>query len=595
MHAYVFPALFALFVWWFSTGAIIFLDNLPSKTFIYSVIGATLVLGGCLFGLHATAGQTTVTAAYEAFFFGLFAWGWQEITFYMGYVTGTRKQPCPEGCSGWAHFVHAVQTSLYHELAIIASAAAIVALTWHQPNQIGMWTFMVLWWMHQSAKLNVFFGVRNLNEEFLPEHLTFLKSFLKSKPMNLFFPFSITISMVITTVLWEHALHATTEFARAGDAFLGTLMALAILEHWFLVIPLPAGKLWQWGLASRKPTKAFDVEIAAGFLGAGKTTYMRRRLADLGSLDQSVSGKTVVLVNDFSSVGIDGSLLDSQGAEVVELPNGCICCTLRDDLATQLQETVVRFAPDRVLIEPSGVADIASLIGVMQRPALAPFVRDLKITTVIDAGAFMADYATLPAHFAAQARLASTLVINKADLVSPAAKMVVAETLRRLNPAVKIVSARYGQVDPEPMTVLALVDNHEHHVHDEHCGHEHHDHHDHGAHEHHEDHEHHHDHAGADLGFTSWNTVLDHACDADALHTVLDDIAHGQYGDIKRVKGLTRSGAGWLHFDVAGGRASMTAFAAKPTETPRIVAIGKTIDEAALAAALHNCKVKQAA
>jgi G3E family GTPase len=274
----------------------------------------------------------------------------------------------------------------------------------------------------------------------------------------------------------------------------------------------------------------------------------------------------------------------------VELPNGCICCSLRDDLSTQLQETVARWAPDRVLIEPSGVADIASLIGVMQRPALAPFVRDLKVTTVIDAGAFLADYASLPAHFAAQARLASTLIVNKADLVSPAAKMMVAETLRRLNPGVKIVSARYGQVDPEPMTVLTLVENHagqehhEHHVHDEHCGHDHHEH-----------HEHAHDHAAGELGFVSWNAILDEACDADALHAVLEAIAHGKYGDIKRVKGLTKSGAGWLHFDVAGGRASMTAFAAKPAETPRIVAIGKSIDEAALTTALNNCKVKKAA
>ncbi|HQU02637.1 MAG TPA: GTP-binding protein, partial [Acetobacteraceae bacterium] len=107
---------------------------------------------------------------------------------------------------------------------------------------------------------------------------------------------------------------------------------------------------------------------------------MRRRLADLAMADQSVSGKTVVLVNDFSSVGIDGSLLNGQGADVVELPNGCICCSLRDDLSRQLEDTVARWAPDRVLIEPSGVADIASLIGVMQRPALQPFVRDLKVT-----------------------------------------------------------------------------------------------------------------------------------------------------------------------------------------------------------------------
>ena len=143
--------------------------------------------------------------------------------------------------------------------------------------------------------------------------------------------------------------------------------------------------------------------------------------------------------------------------------------------------------------------------------------------------------------------------------------------------------------------VLALVENHDaHHVHDEHCGHAGHDHvHNHSpaAHEH----EHAHDHAAGELGFTSWNATLENACDPDALQAVLDAIAHGAYGDIKRVKGLTRSGAGWLHFDVAGGRASMTAFAARPTETPRIVAIGKRIDTAALDAAFSNCMTKQAA
>jgi len=259
---------------------------------------------------------------------------------------------------------------------------------------------------------------------------------------------------------------------------------------------------------------------------------------------------------------------------------------------------VARWAPDRVLIEPSGVADIASLIGVMQRPALAPFVRKLEVTTVIDAGAFLADYATLPAHFSAQARLASTLVINKADLVSMGTRMMVAETLRRLNPNVKIVSARYGQVDPEPMTVLALVENHDKadHVHDEHCGHAHASNQpaDHAGHEHGHG-EHAHDHATGELGFTSWTATLENACDPDALQAVLDAITHGTYGDIKRVKGLTKSGAGWLHFDVAGGRASMTAFAARPTETPRIVAIGKRIDSVALGAAFNNCMIKQAA
>ncbi len=590
MSAYILPGIFALFVWWFSTGAIIYLDNLPRKTFRYSLAGATVVSLGCLWGIAATAHHTSIASAYEAFFFGLFAWGWQEISFYMGYVTGPRKASCPEGCSGWAHFVHAVQTSLYHELAIIGSAIVIVALTWHQPNQIGMWTFMVLWWMHQSAKLNVFFGVRNLNEEFLPEHLTFLKSFLKSKPMNLFFPFSITISMVIATLMFEHAIHAKTAFTRSGETFIGVMMALAILEHWFLVIPLPAGKLWQWGLASRKPTKAFEVEIVAGFLGAGKTTFMRRRLAELAAADQKISGKTVVLVNDFSSVGIDGSLLDNQGADVVELPNGCICCSLRDDLARQLEDTVARWTPDRVLIEPSGVADIASLIGVMQRPALQPFVKSLAVTTVIDAGAFLADYATLPAHFAAQARLAATLVINKADLVSPAERMAVAETLRRLNPAVAIVTARYGHIDAEPLPLprLALVHDHDHAAH----GHEHHHDHDDESRQHDE---HNHDHAADTLGFTSWNMQLEHPSEPEALQALLEKIAHGRLGDIARVKGLTRSGRGWLHFDVAGGRASMTAFAAGGGETARVVVIGRDLNEPALRAEFIACAGKLAA
>jgi putative photosynthetic complex assembly protein 2 len=580
MHAYVFPSLFALFVWWFSTGAIIFLDNLPRKTFKWSMLGASFVFFFCLLGIAHTARQTSVTGAYAAFFYGLFAWGWQEISFYMGYVTGPRTEPCPENCGGFKHFVHAVQTSLWHELAIIASAAIVTYLSWGQPNQVGLWTFMVLWWMHQSAKLNVFFGVRNLNEEFLPEHLTFLKSFLKSKPMNLFFPISITVSMVIATILWQHAAAAPTVFTRSADTFLATMMTLAILEHWFLVIPLPAGKLWQWGLASRKASKPFDVEIVAGFLGAGKTTFLQRRLNALAALP----GKTVVLVNDFASVGIDGSLLNNQGADVVELPNGCICCSLRDDLANQLQETVARFAPDRVLIEPSGVADIASLIGVINRPALAPFVAAQTITTIIDAAAFLADYAKLPAHFAAQAKLAGTVIINKSDLVSPAEKSAVAETLRRLNPSVTILTARYGQTDPAPR--IALV--HDQAAHDH--AHIHHGH----AHDHAE-HDHDHAHNDAGLGYISWHTTLPAAVDADALSTLLDAIVTGKYGDIKRVKGLVKSGLGWLHFDVAGGRASLTAFAATANETPRVIAIGPSIDEPALATAFTACTTKKAA
>ena len=456
MSLYVFPALFALFVWWFSTGIIMYLDGLPRRTFKWSMIGATVVLGASLWGLYATRGDTTVGGAYAGFTCGLLAWGWQEISFYMGFVTGTRKQPCEEGCRGWRHFGHAIQTSLWHELAIIASAIAVVALTWHAANQVGIWTFMVLWWMHQSAKLNVFLGVRNLNEEFLPEHLQFLRSFLTRKPMNLLFPVSITVSTVILVHLIDAAVApGVSRFDAAGFCFLSVLMALAVLEHWLLVLPLPAAALWGWSLSSRKAKAVapFDVEVVSGFLGAGKTTFLRARLTGAGP-------KTVVLVNDFAAVGVDGSLLRERGADVVELPNGCICCSLRSDLAAQLATMAADWAPERVLIEPSGVADLAALIGVLNQPRLKALVRSLGVTTVLDAGAFLRDYARMPAHLDAQARLASVLVVNKTDLATPATLRAVETTLRTLNPAARIVPATFGIAGPgldlAPLPVAAV-------------------------------------------------------------------------------------------------------------------------------------------
>lgn len=579
MTEYVYPALFALFVWWFSTGVIIYLDGLPQKTFKWSMLGATIVLGVCLWGLADTANDTTVMGAYLAFTYGLLAWGWQEISFYMGYVTGTRSEPCPEGCAGWNHFGHAIQTSLWHELAIIVAAVLVVAITQDGANQIGMWTFMVLWWMHQSAKLNVFLGVRNLNEEFLPEHLTFLKSYLTKKPMNLLFPISVTVSTVITVMLAQKAFAAdASSFEAAGYTFLTVLMALAILEHWFLVLPMPSAALWHWGLASRKPSQAFDAEIVVGFLGAGKTTFLQKTLSKANP-----DVKTVVLVNDFSSVGVDNSLLSDQGADVVELPNGCICCSLRSDLAKQLKEVVGRFAPDRVLIEPSGVADVTSLLRVMHQPDLRPFVKSLRVYTVIDAGAFMKDFSRMQAYFKAQATLAPVLVINKTDLVSEDELQTVRDTLLSINPDATIVPAVYGAVKVEGLDTLALTGllaaedtgDAPERVHD---------------HEHAHGHDHHHDHdLEVALGLKSWSTGLAGSFDASRLRPLLEKIVAGDFGEVDRVKGIARASGGWVQFGVAGGRATMAAFAAKDDETPRVVAIGKSVDEDGLKTAFDTC------
>ena len=579
LHLYILPALFALFVWWFSTGLIMFLDGLPRRTFRWSMLGATVLLLAAFWGLSRTCTDLSTRGAYLAFTCGLLGWGWQEISFYMGFVTGPRRAPCAEGCRGWRHFGHAIQTSLWHELAIIASAAAVVALTWHGGNQVGMWTFMVLWWMHQSAKLNVFLGVRNLNEEFLPEHLQFLRSFLTKKSMNLLFPVSVTVSTVILVRLVQAATAAhATRFDVVGFTFLSTMMALAILEHWLLMLPLPAAALWGWSLKSRKTTQPFDIEIVAGFLGAGKTTFLRHAMATRDS-------GTVVLVNDFSSVGVDGSLLRERGAEVVELPNGCICCSLKKDLATQLKTIVAQFAPRRVLIEPSGVADLASLLGVLSGPDLKPLVRSLHVTTLLDAGAFLRDYARMTAHIEAQARLATVLVINKTDLVAPATIGMIETTIRMLNPVARIMQSTYGIAAPlasyavpsgtPPLQPAPVAEHHDHHDHDHHGhGHEHHAH-------------------DATFNFAAWNGTLSGVVEPARLADLLDDVSAGAYGHIERLKGIARAAGGWIRFDVAGGRPSMSAFAPGEGESPRVVAIGHKLQGARLQAAFDACADQQ--
>ena len=574
MTEFALPIVYALFIWWFSTGVIIYLDGLPSRTFKWSMLGATGLLILSLYGLATTASDTSVTGAYLAFTYGLIAWGWQAISFYMGYVTGPRKEQCPEGCSGWRHFGHAIQTSLYHELAIIVAAVAVLWLTWGQPNQIGTWTFMILWWMHESAKLNVFLGVRNLNEEFLPEHLEFLKGFLTKKPMNLLFPVSVTVSTVITFMLAEKALAAdASAFEAAGYTFLATLMALAVLEHWFLVLPLPAAALWQWSLSSHTARRPFDVDIVAGYLGAGKTTFLRRTLA---AADPEV--RTVALVNDFSELGVDGSLLRGRGAEVVEMPNDRICCPLRKDLAAQLSEIVGTLAPDRILIEPSGVADVASLLRVLNGPDLRPMIKTLRMYSVIDASAFLADYARMPDYFEVQANLAPVFIVNKTDLASEAELETIQNTLKALNPTALMLPATYGMVDetalveqtPSRALVMAEAPLED------------------AAEQEHDTRRHPQEEA---LGLQSWSVRLASHCDPQGLRDVLDAAARGTFGEVARVKGIARAGAGWVKFDVAGGHSSVAAFAPgkHDEEQPRVVAIGRTLDESRLQAAFEAC------
>ncbi len=250
------PVLLAIFIWWLSTGVILYLDGFGRRSFRWSMAGATALSLAALYGLHLTSGWQSPAAAYIAFFCALMIWGWNEMAFLMGYLSGPRRTPCPPDSAGFTRFRHASETLIDHELGILASGVAIAAVTWGAPNQFGLWTFAILWAMRLSTKLNIFLGAPNIPDEFLPEHLRYLASYFQRRPMNGFFPFAITAATALTAFLLHAAFAGqSTAFERHGFLLLGTLTALAVLEHWLLYVPLSATRLWGWGLKSHQRTE----------------------------------------------------------------------------------------------------------------------------------------------------------------------------------------------------------------------------------------------------------------------------------------------------------------------------------------------------
>lgn len=232
-----------LFVWWFSTGVIIWLDNMPPRSFGRSMAGASLLLIAVLYGLAASGADISAAGAYCAFTSAVVVWGWLEMAFLMGFITGTAASDQAHA-TGWPHFFQAIGTILHHELSLIAAAAVVLALTWGQPNQVGTRIFMILWGMRASAKLNLFLGVENVSLELLPAHLRHLSRSLAVKLMNLLFPVLTTVSTVIAVLLAQAAAALQADAAAvAGFTMLATLMALAVLEHWFLMAPMPVNAI----------------------------------------------------------------------------------------------------------------------------------------------------------------------------------------------------------------------------------------------------------------------------------------------------------------------------------------------------------------
>lgn len=243
-------ALFALFLWWFSTGIILWrvrvADNRPAKAHLQSVIAGLplLALGVWLAGHAAT--DSTVPGIYHGFVAALALWGWIELAFLSGVITGPNRSACPAGVTGHQRFWRAVGTIAWHEAALVATLLALALVP--EGSLMALLTFALLFVARISAKLNLFFGVPRINTQFLPRPLAHLPSHFRLSRVSLFYPASVLVLAGLTAALLGLTGGAATPEATVGFALLTCLSALALLEHLFMILPLPDERLWRWML-----------------------------------------------------------------------------------------------------------------------------------------------------------------------------------------------------------------------------------------------------------------------------------------------------------------------------------------------------------
>lgn len=347
------------------------------------------------------------------------------------------------------------------------------------------------------------------------------------------------------------------------------------------------------------------VDIFSGFLGAGKTTLIKKLIQEV------YKGEKVVLIeNEFGEIGVDGGFLQDAGIQITEMNSGCICCTLVGDFAKALKEVAAKYAPDRIIIEPSGVGKLSDVIRAVQSAGL-PDAQLNAFCTVVDAKKCKMYLKNFGEFFTDQVENASCIVLSH---TGDEKKVAEAVALLKEHTNATIVTTDWK--DLKGADILAAIekkdslaaelerlaaetheehehchhhhddDEHEHH-HDEHghcCHHdddEHEHHHDeHGHCCHHHDGEHHHHHA--DEVFTSWGVETGKVFTKDALQEMLSELASGKYGQVLRAKGIVNGGDVWYHFDYVPEEADVRTGSA--AVTGRLCVIGCDLNEELLKA-----------
>ena len=318
------------------------------------------------------------------------------------------------------------------------------------------------------------------------------------------------------------------------------------------------------------------IDVISGFLGAGKTTFIKRLVE--GNKDK---GKTIIIENEFGEIGIDGGFLKNSGIEIKEMNSGCICCSLAGDFEASLRELLEKYSPNRVIIEPSGVGKLSDVL-----KAVSDVEKDLPVesnsaVTVVDVKKCKMYMKNFGEFFNNQIQFANTIILSRTDLADDKKIEEAVALIKGVNPDATIVTTPLDKLSDEKIEEMLskpidlkselleeLAKEHEHHHHhhdhDEHCEHEHHhDHDEHCEHEHHHDHHDHcgcghdhHDHHHADDVFDSWGMEQVPAIGEDKLKSILDGFADEEkYGVILRAKGMIKDANSddWFYFDLVPG------------------------------------------
>ena len=359
------------------------------------------------------------------------------------------------------------------------------------------------------------------------------------------------------------------------------------------------------------------VDIISGFLGAGKTTFIRKMIEEV------FKGEKVVLIeNEFGEVGIDGGFLKDAGIQITEMNQGCICCSLVGDFDKNLREVIEKFSPDRIIIEPSGVGKLSDVMTSIINLEESHSIKLNGLVTIVNAKKALKQMKAFGEFFNNQVEYASTICLSRTQDMDEKALEDTVKHLREHNEKAAIITTPWDKISGEQilkaiegadsltLSMKELAEeakgehehhhehDHEHHHEHEH-EHEHHLEHEHehehgpdctcGCHDHEHDHEHHHEHDHehhhhhhADDVFTSWGTETPHKFSKETIENALKAFAESdKYGEIIRSKGIVEATDGtWIYFDFVDGEYELRS--GEPEYTGRLVVIGAKIDEAGI-------------